>query len=217
MDLERLKFLWNQRVRGFDIGDRPWFDSEETTLWFMERLASATAYLEYGAGGSTYAAAKMGINFVTVDSDPYFLRSVRRKIEKDGFAHAHGQSFKFADIGPTGKWGRPVGKVTARRLRQFANYSDIPPEYASGTLIPDLVLVDGRFRVACALKATQMLRRHTGWTLVVDDYDERPEYHIIAEYAELTDSVGRMAVFTAAKEVDLQGIEGVIRSYENIP
>ncbi len=213
--LAQAKFLVNQRIRGFDVPDDPCFDTKATSQWFQSRLASSSRYLEYGSGGSTVTAARIGIHFVTIDSDPFFLRRVREKIQLNGYAKPADQVFRYADIGFTGPWGRPIGPVSESRRQKFRRYSDPPPEYQDDH--PDLVLIDGRFRVACALKAIRMLRDHTGWAIVVDDYLDRNQYHVIADFAHLEDIVGRMAVFTAAKSFERTLLADTIRAFETIP
>jgi hypothetical protein len=217
-----LKFLATQRLLGFEVPDSPFFygtdgTTEEGTTWFLDTLKNSRRYLEYGTGGSTYQAAKMGIEFIAVDSDPYFLKSVREKIRNDGYARPDGQTFHYADIGLTGHWGRPLGrgKPSARRLEKFRRYSDPPAECFEGGLTPDLVLVDGRFRVACVLKSLRMLSGKRGWTIAMDDYGDRPHYHEIAEFAEIDRLVGgRMAVITAAKSVSPELLDSAIEKYE---
>lgn len=208
--LEEKAFAAQQRLGHLAVPDMPHFDSAESTEWFLAQLASATRYLEYGTGGSTYQAAKLGLDFIAVDTDPYFLDSVRAKIHAAGLGRA-GQVFRFANIGWTGTWGRPVGRVTEARRELFRRASDPPPECFEG-LTPDLVLVDGRFRVACAFKVFNMLHAQPGWTVVVDDYADRPQYRAIEEYAQV-ELVGRMAVIRSARAVPAS----VINRWETIP
>ena len=216
VNLDQFKFFLKQRLVGFDVPSSPHFDSDLSTEWFATRLRSSRRYLEYGSGGSTYLAAKLGVSFITVDSDPYFLKSVRKKIQRDGLARDSIQTFQYADIGLTEHYGRPFRewRASARRLSKFRRYSDPPPRCYEGATLPDLVLVDGRFRVACALKALKMLRSERDWMIVVDDYVGRPEYGTIAEFAELDQFVGRMAVFTGAKSTNPEQLERAIARYE---
>lgn len=220
IDFELLKFLLKQRLVGFEVGDIPYFDSDDAIAWFIDMLKGSTRYLEYGTGGSTYVAARLGVDFIAVDSDLYFLRSVRKKIQKDGFARPVGQTYHHADIGLTGFWGYPLRhwNASAARLERFRRYSDPPPECFEGGLLPDLVLVDGRFRVACVLKALRMLQNSRGWAIVVDDYVGRPQYHVIADYAEIDRHVaGRIAVLKAIKATSQEQLENTIRRYETFP
>lgn len=188
----------------------PHFDSPESTEWFLDRLAHAKRYLEFGSGGSTYQAAKLGVDFIAVDTDPYFLQSVRAKIQSAGLSRP-GQVFRHADIGWTGPWGRPQGRVTEARRELFRRASDPPSECFDG-VPPDLVLIDGRFRVASAFKMFNVLAARPGWTVVVDDYLDRPQYHAIRDYAQVQ-MVGRMAVIESARPVP----ESVISEWETEP
>lgn len=196
--LAEVAFAAQQRSGQLPVPDMPHFDSPESITWFLEQLAGAKRYLEYGSGASTYQAAKLGVDFIAVDTDPYWLDSVRAKVHAAGLGRT-GQVFRHANIGWTGLWGNPRGRVTEGRRELFRRASDPPPECFDG-LLPDLVLIDGRFRVASAFKALNMLREQTGWTLVVDDYADRPQYQGIGEYAQV-ELVGRMAVIHSARPV----------------
>lgn len=213
------RFLIRQRVLGFDIPNSPHFDSVETTEWFTSKLLKSRKYLEYGSGGSTYFAAKNGISFISIDSDRFFLGGVKDKIAKENLLKEDSQVFHYADIGLTGPWGYPVffKKPSAKRLALFRKYSDVPSDQGLNAFMPDLVLVDGRFRVACALKTIRVLANRSGWTLVVDDYVGRPHYHIISRYAKLSHYVGRMAVFTELQSFVAEDLDSTIRLYETIP
>lgn len=220
LDTDLLRFFLRRRFVGFDVGSRPFFDSDETTEWFLERLKNSKKYLEYGTGGSTYAAAKLGVPFVAVESDPDFLRSVRAKIRRDGLARDTGQTLHYANIGVTEYVGYPFRhwRASERRLAQFRRYSDPPPACFSDGRLPDLVLVDGRFRVACALKALRMLQDQRDWAIVFDDYVNRPHYHVVAEFAQIERYVGgRVAVFNAPKKYRPEDLETAIRKYETVP
>jgi hypothetical protein len=161
-----------------------------------------------------------GSNTSPSTQNRYFLQSVRKKISDAGFERAAGQTYHYADIGLTGHWGRPLGlrAPSAARLEKFRRYSDPPPACFEGGLTPDLVLVDGRFRVACVLKSLRMLQSKRGSTIAIDDYGDRPHYHELADLAEIDRLVnGRMAVITSAKAVSPELLDSAIRKYETEP
>ena len=57
---------------------------------------------------------------------------------------------------------------------------------------PDLVLIDGRFRVACALYTWFAV---DGAAIVLfDDFFDRPFYHVVLEYYNVLEKAGRLAV-----------------------
>lgn len=169
-------FKARQSWSRFSVPDTPHFDSDESTKWFVDQLNNAKSYLEYGTGGSTLQAASRGVNMVAVESDANFLRLVGAKIAAAGL-ESDNQQLIYADIGRTGPWGRPYGHADEQRLAQFRRYSD--PRFID--VPPDLVLVDGRFRVACAAKCLNLLRDTRGWQVVVDDYIDRPHWRVPCE------------------------------------
>ena len=148
----------------------------------------AETILEFGSGGSTVLAAEAGKRVTSVESDKAWAQMMR-----DWFA-AHppaGQvEIIWSDIGPTKDWGQPIDDSS---WKSFARYPlavwDMP-----GFTHPDVVLVDGRFRMGCALGAAFRITRPI--PLFFDDYAKRPRYHQIEEFlgapVEIT---GRMARF----------------------
>ncbi|WP_297574453.1 hypothetical protein [uncultured Deefgea sp.] len=214
--LDLIRFLYTQRITGFAVPSSPHFDSDASSAWFEQKLIAATHYLEFGSGGSTYLAAKLNKSFVCIDSDRFFLKAVLQKITADGWFNPAKQAYLPRPIGFSREWSQPVlwRGIGRARQAQFARYSDFPIESLSNHRQPDLILIDGRFRAACALKAIRALPAQSNWTLVVDDYVGRPEYEVIAEFAELDCLVGRMAVFCSKTTGTAAQLELAIQTYE---
>lgn len=214
-----IKFFYIQRARGFQIDGDPYFESDAAIDWFRTKLLQSNSYLEYGSGGSTYLAAKLRTPFVTVCSDRYFLKDLKKKIAGAGLYDETSQTYIHANIGLTRQWGHPLvfGRVSKRKRDLFSRYSDFPTAQSAGDRVPDLILVDDRFRVACALKAIKQLKALHNWTLVVDDYADRPEYHVIETFAKLDCYVGRMAVFSNALRSQDGDLDQTIKKYEHDP
>ncbi|CAN1525222.1 hypothetical protein MCEORH2_01250 [Methylophilaceae bacterium] len=210
--INAVKFFYVQRVIGFDVPTEPHFDEDSIKL-FNDKLKSCNHYLEWGTGGSTFAAAKLGKKFIAIDSDRFFLKAVKTKIINNGYALKNDQVFYFADIGLTKEWGQPLFQRQSKsRQRRWAMYSDIPVTKIN-SFSPDLVLIDGRFRVACALKALRYLHLKDGFTILVDDYVDRSEYKEIERFANLVQLEGRMAVFKKKTNIDLIELDYAIKEY----
>lgn len=211
--LRDIKFFWIQRAGRFHIGDEPMMDPKSLDF-FRESVEGCSSYLEFGSGGSTVLAARSGKRMVTVESDPYFLKAVVDRIRQEGCLDPSTQRFIHADIGPVGPMGRPLFRLPFNH-NKFRRYSSIPWETGACQDPPDLILVDGRFRVACALRSIQALRNRFD-TILVDDYS-RPEYRVIEQFARLEKMIGRMAVFRPGPPPVASVLETAIRSVELSP
>ena len=186
------RFWWRQRVKGFDTPTAPHMDAE-TVEFLRAEMAKARLYVEYGAGGSTILADRIGVRTISVESDRYYAAAVRK-----GLA-GHSVTILTPDIGLTGPWGFPViRRKTARRLKRWRRYLVAP--FTNGEA-PDLILVDGRFRIACALEAARRVRQAGGEaTLIIDDYDRRTRYHKVERYLGEPRMVGRAGVFRIGEQ-----------------
>jgi hypothetical protein len=205
------KIVIGNRVRHFDVPTEPHFDPE-STAYFREQLAKARNYLEYGSGGSTVLANQMVTNLVSVDSDANFLGDVQRKLEE----HDRRAITKLihVNIGLTEHWGMPVfTKPTRRRLRRWAEYAKAPWRYfrAIGQQ-PDLILVDGRFRVACVLESLLSLSPLSETQILLDDYVGRSYYEMVEEFADI-ELAGRMAILRPRKLLDRIQVRRLARQY----
>ncbi len=100
----------------------------------------------------------------------------------------------YCDIGPTREWGHPQDSTHWRR---FPDYAVLPWRYVGENgLHPELVLIDGRFRVACMLATCVSIRSEV--EILVDDYGNRPNYHVVEEIMRPIQIVDeRMAIFRA--------------------
>ena len=76
-------------------------------------------------------------------------------------------------------------------MQEYSN-----PHWEKLKRFPDLILIDGRFRVACALKAIKSLKHQDNWVIIVDDYLGREEYKIIEEFSNLDVVLGTTAFFS---------------------
>jgi hypothetical protein len=199
-----IRFEIRKRVLGFRVPDAPHMDPEGLAM-FEASLRNARTYLEYGAGGSTVMAARMGKTGFSVEGDRHYCRDVRRKLA----GQPHKIELTYADIGPTKMWGHlRRTRQTPKSVAAWTHYVRRPFERHNGDFY-DLVLVDGRFRVACALHAiAEAARRGASFRLLLDDYDDpkdrRPHYKVVEDYVPLVRMAGRMAVFDVTPDTLLK-------------
>ncbi len=131
--------------------------------------------------------------FVSVDTDRFYMNSVKKKIG----ALSPSQKFVYADIGLTGPWGVPMRarNPSPAKLRKWKDYPNAPWKVIDDDKTPDLILVDGRFRVATVLTCLLKTASEPDTTIMFDDYVDRPHYHVVEEYIKPRAIYGRMALF----------------------
>lgn len=201
-----LQFLYVQRISGFSVSQVPEFEPA-CVPFFLQKLAAAGSYLEFGSGGSTMLAAQSGKPFVVVESDPYFLAAVEHALIDLGRYDQRTQTFIHADIGLTEGWGAPVmHRVSADRVARWRRYPEAPWAKLAKLPGPHLILVDGRFRAACALMAAKFLHGRDGQVLI-DDYVERGHYSDVERYLEPVEQCGRMVLFKRRADVDAAALD----------
>lgn len=150
--------------------------------------AAAEVVLEYGAGGSTLMGAEgAGKVLFSVESDPAWVARLQDRFAANPPAarvHLH-----HVDIGPTQGWGQPADDS---HWRNWASYPFSVWD-RSDFRHPDVVLIDGRFRVACFMAVLASIDRPV--TLLFDDYVNRPAYHFVERLVPPVGTIGRMALF----------------------
>jgi len=147
--------------------------------------AGATTMVEFGCGGSTAILLEVGHHLLSVDSDVAWLARVAAPQDA---AIAAGRLLQHhADIGPIGDWGWPLHPPSALQGQAYwrAPWERMPSA--------DFVLVDGRFRIACALAAHARLT--PDGLLAIHDYWNRRAYQQgLSDFFETVGAAGTMAL-----------------------
>lgn len=177
--------------------------TEERNL--LESLYSSgkSTILEYGTGGSTILGLKGGNIVIGAETDILWLNKLAEQIKAIGLSNSFHPC--HMDIGATKELGYPKedlsGPLGGKIAKAFLASSYKPWHLCrSQGLNPDVILVDGRFRVACFL--TSLAMAQSGAILLFDDYKDRPHYHVVEKIISPEGYTGRMALFRKAESVD---------------
>jgi len=179
--------------------------------YFGARLQDSRRYLEYGSGASTVLACRGGREVVSVESDRQYLNAVARRLPPD----PAGVMLLHAYIGLTGEWGAPVvTRPTPERLRRWAAYATLPwdQHYDPNGSCPDLILIDGRFRLACMMVCLLRLRGRA-CEILLNDYTDRQDYHVVAGLLPPRALHGRLAVFDAPAELPMDSVTRLLERF----
>lgn len=112
----------------------------EDRILLADLYSNADSVFEWGLGESTFLADHVGVpRYAGIDSDPLWVDMARKKVS-DQFR------FYFADIGSTKDWGFPEDKTLSKNILNYQLEPLIVEQEAF-----DVYMVDGRYRLACAL------------------------------------------------------------------
>ncbi len=173
-----LDFFLNNKI---NISHKINFGSRKANNFFIKKLEKTRFFFEYGSGSSTLYADKKKLNYISIETDKRFFNSLLFKLKKK-------KSLKYFSLGIVGEFSYPI-VCSEKQVINYINSIDI---YLKKKKIPDLILVDGRFRIACCLNLLTKIGNKRS-TIVLDDYKERKEYHYLNNFFEVK-KIGRLGI-----------------------
>jgi glycosyltransferase involved in cell wall biosynthesis len=169
-------------------------------------------YLEFGAGESTRkACADVQLKATrVVESDARFFHQGPGAdvVVQKSISEGHCRVF-LPDLGPVRDWGIPTDKSYRSRWPTYSR------EVFKEQIPFDLVFVDGRFRVACALAA--LLELKNPFRVLIHDFPNRPQYHILLPFFEVENQVGRLVVLLPKPGFNRSEAEKLYQKYAVLP
>ena len=174
------------------------FESDDWSLFRMA-IAHCDNLLEFGCGNSTkFVAENFPCNIRSLETDANWARAVSSE-------NLPSVEIIHVDLGPVGKWGRPLDYA---QRNQFSSY--LSAGFA-GDFVPDVVLIDGRFRVAAFCSV--LMNTAVGTKIVFDDYVARPWYKVVEEIVAPTQLGSRQALFVRPENLDLNLAKEMTRDF----
>jgi len=182
----------------------PYFKKNDLQM-FYKYLDKAKVYFEYGAGGSTYQASirKNIVKMYSVESDPDWYKKVCENIQNKEKAR-----IIYKDLNTRKNKGYP-GKIP---IEDCWVYSNVIKTIKANTV--DLVLIDGRFRVACALKCFNNITKDA--FIIFDDFLKRSYYKEVLNYYEIVEKTSDNSMVVLKKKNVAYPSDELIQKYEKI-
>ena len=216
LTIERLNFLplyisLKKYLRGYQINPSPQMpESQIDKFTKIVKSRKVRFYLEYGSGGSTILGAKLGIDkIITVETDKVFLDAVLSHLKDyKGIVPLH------SNIGLTTSYGYPLFGLKKKRhfsycapffvsKKKWEKHASLPWDFINKKYpgeSPDLILIDGRFRVASVLMSLMNLKGDST-ILILDDY--REHYRGIEPYIDNIEWIEKRSIcFTRKLDFD---------------
>lgn len=166
-------------------------------------------YFEYGSGGSTYQVSiRSNIKTIyCVESDIVWYDKLKSIITNSNI------KYMFNDMDTLPKtWGYPGKNATDIQKINYSNQILKLSKEEQDSI--NLILIDGRFRVACCLKCYDVINDNC--LIAFDDFLSRPHYHIVLEYFDIVEKTvdNRMVILKKKKNVIIP--KDIIEKYELI-
>lgn len=178
----------------YNIKKKIQFGNTKENIYFLKLLKKSKLYFEYGSGNSTLVAKELKVNFYSVESDKNFYAHLKKKIKKNYFLRDLGFVYYYSI--PILFWIRKFFLKT--KAKKYA--SDVLEILRSKKLSPDLILIDGRYRVLCALYIYNFFKiNKKNFRIIIDDYKERSEYKVLEKFFVIK-KIGRFGVAQAIKK-----------------
>ena len=174
------------------------FSTRACAAW-ISLLHANTRYFEWGSGFTTRASDTIAGSVVSIEGS----RPWHQKMS-EGHAFSPRTRLRFVDIGPTKAFSWPVNHSLGETYIHAID--DYGPQ--------DVVLVDGRFRVACALAAFRHIA--AGGRLLVHDFG-RAAYHVLLEWYTTESEVDSLAILVPKANATAQRLRARLRAASRDP
>ena len=170
--------------------------------------------MEFGSGNTTIFASQNNLNYYSIESDRNFYNFLIKEKKIDNII--------FYDLGFVQFYSYPLfeGKFLRSHYKKKAkNYaSRIFNLFKEKKILPDLILVDGRYRVLCMLHIFLFLKMKNAINtcVIIDDFENREYYFIIKEFFKV-DIKGRLGICFLKNASSIENASKLIEKYSLDP
>lgn len=168
--------------------------SRKACLLWMSFLNPNIRYFEWGSGFTTRAADKIAMRVTSIEGS----RTWYYKMRKHTFSNK--TTLKYVNIGNTSAFSYPKDPASGTEYIRAINS------------VHDIILVDGRWRVACAVSAFPFIAS-TG-RLMIHDFS-RTKYHSILKFYTRDIEVDTLAVLKPKSNVSMNDLKDHLHEFHN--
>lgn len=187
----------------------------------LQNIAGRSRYVtEFGIGGSTSLFLRSGAEtLVSVESDAAWIEMMGTEPDVRAALEMQRLHIQHVDLGPVRAWGFPA---TRDKFHLWGTYPRAPwTIWDRIGQIPDLILVDGRFRVACCARTVEFLVQRAApmdiKILVHDMVPKRVGYRRLFDFLEPICSSESLFLFQRKPDVSILNIQAIAEATEVDP
>ncbi len=185
------------------------FGSNQANSFFKKHLKECKFYLEYGSGNSTLLADKLKKKYISIEADRSFFNYLKNEKKVS--------NIKYLNIGPTKYFSFPILPyyLIQRKVNFYCNYLN---SFFFKKKVPDLILIDGRYRAMVTLNIIRFLVKRKikeNITIIIDDYKFRKNYKVLKKITQIK-LVGRFGVIkmNSFENISIEKIDKLINKVD---
>jgi hypothetical protein len=175
---------------------------------FNKYINTSKYYLEFGSGSSTYhASLKTNLKkIIVVENDIHWFHRVNDFMKNNKkFINL------YIDIKTSpNNWGYPINDLDKTNWVSYSNIIKILNPNLLEQL--DLILIDGRFRIACILKLHNYINNNC--IILFNNFFERTVYNIILNYYDIIENSEDNSMAVLKKKINNSPSQDIIKNYE---
>ena len=205
--------FYNLIVPGYGVKDDIIFGDKKTGEFLQQKILNSKKFLEFGTGKTTIFASNKKIIHYSIESDRSFYFYMKKRNIKGILFYSLGfvkfYSYPLFDSKLFKKFYKIKAKVYASKIFDLLN---------DELFFPDLILVDGRFRVLCMLNIFLYLKSNklNKTCVILDDFKDREYYNEINSFFTVSLN-GRLGVCYIKDSVSVDNINILIEKYSMDP
>lgn len=175
---------------------------------FNKYINKSKYYLEFGSGSSTYhASLKTNLKkIITIENDISWFNKVNEFMKNNNKCINLYINIKTN----VNNWGYPIDDSDKSNWPSYSNIVKILNEHLLAKL--DLILIDGRFRVACALKLYDYINNNC--IILFNNFFDKSIYHVILDYYEIIEKSEDNSMAVLKKKINNSPNDTIIKNYE---
>tara|TARA_B100001121_G_C18568276_1_gene563752 strand:+ start:81 stop:743 length:663 start_codon:yes stop_codon:yes gene_type:complete len=194
----------------YEVSSEINFGSSQANNFFKKNLEKCEFFLEYGSGNSTLLANKLKKKFISIEADKSFFNYIRKEKEIS--------DIKYVNIGPTKYFSYPILPYFLIQKKVDYYCKCLNSFFLKEKKVPDLILIDGRYRSMVTLNIIRFLIKEKirkNVLIIIDDYKSREKYKILTEVISI-DLVGRFGVikFNNFENISIEKVDKLINKVD---
>lgn len=191
---------------------KPYMKENEINL-FKKYLNFSNKFLEYGSGGSTIYAINNKIkNIVSIETDKKWYDKINNHPD---IINKNNIKIINIDLGIDEWWKYVSWCGNKLDIKEVFNDNMIKYQniYNEIEFNPDLILIDGRFRVICTLNLYNMIDENT--FIMIHDY-HRTQYHVIEQFYQKIEQTNTLCILKKKDNINSDLLEKYKEDYKYI-